>query len=403
MEISNETVIPTREQIAEGVRAQLITDPMEYSREGASKLARNVLAGMTDRHGFPWWAGAWQESMGESPFYRHGIPLQVVKDRLFDFTVEEHPLFDVDLFHVDEDGHKEPLSYRDVPGWKALRHSTTKEVLHVAQQGYLPHQFGEILCDGMSTIVGDTLYVSSAGVLKGGRVGWLQIETDTLEHRSGVVIRPFALISTSHDASYATQAQESSTNTRCDNSHRRSLGEDVPRWKMRHTSQSRLTDEQIAKAREALGLMLERENDAWLIELDLLTRDPVTDRQYEEFVNVVAPLVDEKGKELEGRSRTMARNKQGELLTLWRKDQRVAPWAGTSWGVVQAWNTWSTHFQTVRGGTRLERQMLRALDGDTGDGYALTKLDLVTGGRVTELRKAAILQQRERKITVGAR
>jgi phage/plasmid-like protein (TIGR03299 family) len=405
LQISTEPVVPTREQIAAGVAAQLIADPAEYSREGASTLARNVVVGMTDRYGFPWWAGAWRPEFGEAPFYAHGIPVEVVRRRCFDWSVVERELADVDEYVVfEEEGRpdrREALSFKGVPGWKSLRRSDTGEVLHVVKSGHRVHEYGEILLDGLSSIIQDTLYISSAGTLKGGRVGWVQVETDALEHQSGVTIRPHALISTSHDQSYATSARENATNVCCDNSHRRALGEDVPVWRMRHTSGSQLNDAQITKARQALGLMIEREADAWQIELDLLTRQPVTGHEYEAFVNLVAPLVDDKGATLEGRSRTMALGKQDELHQLWRRDQRVAPWSGTAWGVVQAFNTWSTHVQTARGTTRLERQMLRALDGDTGDREALRVLDTVKHGAISDLAGDAIRQQRAAFVTSG--
>ena len=52
------------------------------------------------------------------------------------------------------------------------------------------------------------------------------------------------------------------------------------------------------------------------------------------------------------------------LNRLYRHDTRVAPWAGTAHGVLQAVNTYEHHENTVRGATRAERNMLRTVTGD---------------------------------------
>jgi phage/plasmid-like protein (TIGR03299 family) len=395
IQISSETVVPTPEDIRQAVATQMATDAMEYSREGAGTLARNVVTGMVGKYGFPWWAGSWQPSMGESPFYPHGIPAADVRRRVFGWDVDERPLLDVAEEVTFDDGHSEPIAYDDVPGWKTLRRSDTNAVLHVVKTSHRVHGFAETLLDGFQQIVRDTLVISSAGTLKGGRVGWVQIETDALEHASGVVIRPHALFTTSHDQTYVTSCRENATNVRCDNSHRRALGEDIPVWSMRHTRNSELDDEQVEKARKALGLMIEREADAWSIELDLLTREPVSDYEWGQFLGDLVPLVDGKGDDLEGRSLTLARTKREQLTQLWKSDPRVAPWKGSAWGVVQAVNTWQTHLQTVRNAHRFERQMTNALDGDTGDALALAKLDVVKAGGIGELRRQAAARQRQ--------
>jgi hypothetical protein len=60
-------------------------------------------------------------------------------------------------------------------------------------------------------------------------------------------------------------------------------------------------------------------------------------------------------------------HKRDALLKLYRHDNRVAPWAGTAQGKLQAVNTAEHHEGTVRGPTRAERNMLRTVTGDFGD------------------------------------
>jgi hypothetical protein len=65
------------------------------------------------------------------------------------------------------------------------------------------------------------------------------------------------------------------------------------------------------------------------------------------------------------RSRTLAAAERGELNRLWDYDERVAPWRNTGWGVVQAVNTYTHHYGTVRGASRPERNFCRAVAGTT--------------------------------------
>jgi hypothetical protein len=78
------------------------------------------------------------------------------------------------------------------------------------------------------------------------------------------------------------------------------------------------------------------------------------------------------GQPLQGRARTLADTKRSTLTRLYDHDVRVAPWAGTAHGVIQAVNTYEHHEGTIRGAARPERNMLRTVTGDVG------KLDRTT-------------------------
>jgi Domain of unknown function (DUF932) len=82
------------------------------------------------------------------------------------------------------------------------------------------------------------------------------------------------------------------------------------------------------------------------------------------FLDLTVPRTDTQGQPLTGRSLTMADNKRSALERLYAHDARVAPWAGTAHGVLQAVNTFEHHEGTIRGTTRPERNMLRTINGD---------------------------------------
>jgi len=67
-----------------------------------------------------------------------------------------------------------------------------------------------------------------------------------------------------------------------------------------------------------------------------------------------------------GRGRTLARTKADTLRGLYATDPRVAPWAGTALGVLQAVNTYRQHLAPVRNMSRPERNALNAVQGTTG-------------------------------------
>jgi Domain of unknown function (DUF932) len=78
-----------------------------------------------------------------------------------------------------------------------------------------------------------------------------------------------------------------------------------------------------------------------------------------------------------GRGRTMAESKRDELKSLYANDNRVSPWAGTAYGVMQMVNTFTHHGGIVRGASRQERNMLRAVNG------GVDKLDRDTVEKLT--------------------
>lgn len=90
----------------------------------------------------------------------------------------------------------------------------------------------------------------------------------------------------------------------------------------------------------------------------------VQDRDWRRSLDTYVARVDETGAPLKGRSLTMADRKRDGLARLSRHDVRVAPWAGTTQGVIKAVNTYEHHESIVRGATRPERNThLRTVTG----------------------------------------
>jgi hypothetical protein len=104
--------------------------------------------------------------------------------------------------------------------------------------------------------------------------------------------------------------------------------------------------------------------DEFAAEVARLCATPVGERQWAQFLDAGVPRVNADGGLLTGRAHALAEKKRDALQRLYRHDRRVAPWAGTAHGVVQAVSTYEHHEGTVRGTTRPDRNMLRTVTGD---------------------------------------
>jgi phage/plasmid-like protein (TIGR03299 family) len=235
-------------------------------------------------------------------------------------------------------------------------------VFGIFKEGYTAHGYKEWLIGNVSGILGDTLNISSAGLLRQRAIAWVEISVpDTILTPEGVAFRPNLLATTSLDGSIATTYKRTVTLTVCDNTREAALAEDGQTYKRRHTRYSAGKLEQD-KAREALNLIHETA-DAVSAELARMCAIPVTDLEFSKVLDIVIPI----DKDTTKTGLTVANRKREEMSALYRNDKRVAPWNGTAFGVVQASNTWHHHVKGTRGEThRPERNMLAAINGDTG-------------------------------------
>ena len=116
-------------------------------------------------------------------------------------------------------------------------------------------------------------------------------------------------------------------------------------------------------------------------EVQLLCATPVSNQDWQAFLDTHIPQVTPTGQPLTGRASTLADRKRAVLQQLWTRDPRVSPWAGTAHGVLQAVNTYDHHEGVVRGADRAERNSLKTLT----DGYRhLDRTTLQTLTRVLQ-------------------
>jgi phage/plasmid-like protein (TIGR03299 family) len=343
------------------------------SNETMKWLNTNTLIGFTEKRGNAWHYRADLQS-AEPNHYPGPVPVEDVRRRLFNWEPEPWEIYTrkpgpmrLDIAELlAQPSNDAMVSYaldalglRHQENRQAITRSDNEHVMGIFTDGYEPHPYDEWLLTTVANILDDELHIGSAGLLRGGAVAWVSVEMeDNVRLPEGVEFRPFLLATTSFDGSLSTTFGRKVTNVVCDNTHGIAMSERGQQVKIRHSRHSRL---RLTEARQALGVIHEITDD-FADEVARLCDTSVSDREWSAFLDAHAPLP-----ESEGRSRTMAERKREALTRLYDHDQRVAPWRGTAWGVLQAVNTYTHHEGIVRGVERAQRNMLNAITGRTDD------------------------------------
>lgn len=329
------------------------------SRETIQWLNENTLIGFSEKRG-----RAWHYRQGSDNHYVGGVPMDDVRKRLFDWHAEERPVIVGHNITDDADGAF-TLPDEVIPGYKAWVHPKTGEVLGVHKSTRALHQYDEWLLDVAEPILGQGVEIGTAGVLRGGRIAWVQFEVpETFQTPEGVTFRPFVLARSSMDASVATTWSRSITNTVCDNTMAIAATQHGGQRIVFRASGDNA--EKLAGAREALGLIDASASD-FTRQVGELTATRFSNSDFQKLAKIIVPgeRPETGSKRDNGRAWahwTKVRGKREYLADLWAHDERVAPWTGTAFGAWQAFNTYDQHERTVRG-NRVERNQLQVVKG----------------------------------------
>lgn len=336
------------------------------SRESMEWLNTRTLIGFTDQRGNAWHYA--ETLQGDEPNHYPGpIPVGDVRRRLFGFTVEPRDV----LVRVEEDS---PVAV--VPNRKAWIATDTGEVLGIFTDGYQGHQYDEWLTRNVESILDGELGIGSAGLLKNRAQAWVAVEVpESIETPEGVTFRPRLIAATSFDGSLATTYKRSAQVVVCDNTLAAGLSGAGERYRLKHTRYSNL---RIGEAREALAVVFTMAED-FAAEVKRLCDIEVPDKAFGGVLDILVPLTDSHGQPFKGRSLTTAERKRGEVTRLYRHDDRAAPWAGTAYGVLAAFNTYGHHYGTIRNASRVQRNASNMVTGavEGTDAAVLAAVDAV--------------------------
>ncbi len=336
------------------------------SQETAQWLNTMTLIGYTEKRGNAWHYRIELQDL-ESNHYAGPVPLDDVLRRLFNFTVDETP-----VYVCNENGE-----FIMIPNRKAMRTSDTGDVLGLFKGGFQGHQYQEWLLENFGTLLDESmgeLGIGSAGLLKNRAQAWVSLEVpENITTPEGVEFRPNLTGTTSFDGSLATTYKRHRIDIVCDNTRDAALGEEGQQFKVKHTKYSGF---KIHDAREALAIVHTMTDD-FSAEIARLCAWKVTDAEFNKTLDIMIPMDDDSSKI----AITKGESKKAEIISLYHNDPRVAPWKGTAFGVGQAYNTWQHHYASVRKGVpRAVRNMENVLNGKMGtlDNQVLTILSDVT-------------------------
>jgi phage/plasmid-like protein (TIGR03299 family) len=317
------------------------------SSESLEHLNTQVLVGFTDQRGQAWHHKA--DLQSEEPnHYPSAIPLTDVKRRLFSWHAVSMPM------HITTPAGDQV----EVPNRQAIVRDDTWQVLGVPSKSYQPHQYDEWLLTQVGNLLDDDLQIGSAGVLKGGAIGWVQIEMPENRVAAGVEYRPHLLATTSFNGEIATLYKRTCTIVVCDNTRNMALREETEQISVRHTSQSHL---RLADARDALRIVHTLDED-FATEIEQLMKMQISERNFDRFLSVLVPSTDADSQQ----TQTRAQNIRSTMRTMWQSDIRCAPYRGTGFGALQTVNTWRQHVKPTRSGrSMIERTMMDTLTGQT--------------------------------------
>jgi phage/plasmid-like protein (TIGR03299 family) len=315
------------------------------SQESSKTLNTLQLIGFTDERGHAWHYR--QDMQGDEPnHYAGAIPIEDCIRRLYSWEAKEAEVF----VKVGE-------TFVPQTDRKAIVRSDSGDVLGMFKDTYAIHQYREWLIESVSNLLDDDLQIGSAGLLKNGAVSYVSVEMpESINIIDGFTIRPMLLATTSHNGSISTTFKKIATRVQCDNLLAVALSEDGEQFKTRHSKNSNF---KLQSVRDALGFVHAMTDDI-VAEVTKYANVKVNDREWEAIIQRIFPVNNDPQVAKQAISRV--ENKQERIRDMYKYDPRVAPFAGTALGVIQAFNTYGQH-NIGKDQTRAERNMFNAITG----------------------------------------
>ena len=327
------------------------------SKETMQWLNENIRVGFDIR---PWWAD--EDSSTHPNLYSGPLSRDMIRNELLGFVPDRESIFDA--YGNEIEGY-----VRLTPSDETSQTGKARSTLGIHTDGYQVHEYKELM-------TACALDVVSAGLLRERKQFWVQFgKGENVSTPEGVDFMPYIMLSTSLDASQSTQANDGVTLAVCDNTMQFARSEGK-RFSIKHSKRSGTT--WLADTQAAVSELMRIESET-AENIHTLASVEVSEKQWAAFLDIWQPLPEERKTKGGGPGNgwTMANNKRDFMDDLYHNDFRVAPWKGTSLGVVQAANTYKNHNSIVRNAHRAERNLIQAATGKFADHTAdtLSKLD----------------------------
>lgn len=177
-----------------------------------------------------------------------------------------------------------------VKGYKANIRSTDRHVLGVVTDRYKIIQNSEAFAF-TDELLGAGVRYETAGSLQGGKKVWLLARLPREFIISGERISPYLIFSNTHDGSGAVRVAVTPVRVVCNNTLNLALKTASRSWSMIHTGDIR---GKIQEAKDTL-LMADRYMESLGKEFERLRRQKITDRQVQEYIELLLPTEDGAG------------------------------------------------------------------------------------------------------------
>ena len=357
------------------------------------------LIGHTDKRSKAW---HYMESMqGDEPnHYPGAVPYADVVRRLFGWkplktrTANLVPCAakDADMRIVKRDIENQPVLGKDgnpvtipvrvveVDDMRGIVRSDNFLELGHHSWKYQIHDYEEWLLKLQSNILGDSLDIWSAILLRNGAQACVQAALPETVHddSTGMDFVPYIHAYTSLDGSLATTFAAQTLLIVCDNTMtaaNRNADNAGRQYRAKHTRGS-LGGDKINEVRQALSILSQsaEESLSFFKELGSIK---VPEKKWIEVMDIILPPGDEKTDT--ARSLTIKDNKRQLLNSTYHDDPMANTWKGTALGVVQAVNTYATHYASIKGGSRVQRNTSKIVSGE------FAKVDLQTMKALSEV------------------
>ena len=334
------------------------------SKQDRRELNLWTLIGCTDERGDAW--HRIQEFQGaEDNHYPGLIPIGDVMRRLFYWEPQKlqvaylRPCEAVDADFIRADGMPVKVIETQSNRVGVIRSDTDRD-LGVFRSGAEHPPYQVTLIREAERLTGQTLGISTAGLLEGGAKAWVEFSMPESLHdpKSGLSYRPNLVKADSMDGSMSLTTALTVTATVCLNTLRFNLAESKSAGRQTRRKHTRgIVSGNLDDERHALGL-LELMGGEFEAGLHELIARPLSATQRIEVMDIIVPLP-----ELPGRSRTLAESKRDRLQAM-DTDPMVSQWVGTALGEVQRYSTFNHWYDNRRGGVgRWEGNVWRGLNG----------------------------------------
>lgn len=317
---------------------------------------------------------AWWQTDDYQHAYDGFIPAEEVQRVLFGWEpVECEVMLKMSCTEDDADaydGNGKPFRWVPAPEHKAIVHPNGTVYSFTGVDTYQTHSYSEWLLKGPAMIVDSgELGINTAMLLRRGGVACVNMSLPESVVVEGLEFKPTLMAMTSHDTTKKTGYYMTNLIGVCDNSMNAAQRQSERAGKfitIKHTSKSM---SRIHDIKAALGLVYQEaeEFSAWV---EALCKVDITDKEFRSIIAGLVPVpeaevgVGKSGDQVvkNQRSITIAANKNDRMFTMWKADDRCAPWHGTLFGAFQTFNTWAEQ-ERPRNDNAIDRVMHGTISG----------------------------------------